>query len=256
MPRPLPPGSRKGESKAAREAREASTRVAALVEGEEGRGSARVAALSYRSGVPERHPNSSGIKSGPGGSAELGSPGGQRETSPFYPQENTPVPAKPGYLTPSQYLVGMWSQDVVAELRLRAEEAERGLVLSQAALEAVSSRVGKAEEGMEAAEQRAGAAKRMEQEWQRSNKSVVAMWTAETARAEKAESDLASTLKELQGELHRQSYHRSIVEDQSHWFTAEHRARAAEELYGVSGNFSRVVQENDFLRAALGLRPE
>jgi len=36
------------------------------VEGEEGRGSARVAALSYRSGVPERHPNSSGIKSGPG----------------------------------------------------------------------------------------------------------------------------------------------------------------------------------------------
>jgi hypothetical protein len=102
----------------------------------------------------------------------------------------------------------------------------------------------------------AEAAKRMRQEWQRSNKSVVAMWTAETARAEKAESDLASTLKELQGELHLQSYHRSIVEDQSHWFTADDRARAAEELYGVSGNFSRVVQKNDFLRAALGLRPE
>ena len=243
LPRPLPPGERnrskvRGSSGAVRGT---STRVAALV---------------HRSWAPERHPNSSGIASGPGGSAKLGSPGGQRETSPFYPQENTPVPARPGYLTPSQYLVGMWSQDVVAELRLRAEEAERGLVLSQAALEAVSSRVGKAEEGMEAAEQRAGAAKRMEQEWQRSNKSVVAMWTAETARAEKAESDLASTLKELQGELHRQSYHRSIVEDQSHWFTAEDRARAAEELYGVSGNFSRVVQENDFLRAALGLRPE
>ena len=124
LPRPLPPGSRKGESKAAREAREASTRVAALVEGEEGRGSARVAALSYRSGVPERHPNSSGIKSGPGGSAELGSPGGQRETSPFYPQENTPVPARPGYLTPSQYLVGTESLQLATAV-VRVEQAEQ-----------------------------------------------------------------------------------------------------------------------------------
>ena len=67
--------------------------------------------MSYRLGVPERHPNSSGIKSGPGGSADLGSLGGQRETSPFCPQENTPVPARLGYLTTSPNFSGPELQD-------------------------------------------------------------------------------------------------------------------------------------------------
>jgi len=111
LPRPLPPGRKEGKRGSSEAAREASTRVAARVERKEGKGSVRVAALTYRSWVPARHPNSSGIESGPGGSAELGSPGGQRETLPFYPQENTPVPARPGYLTPSHNFGGPELQD-------------------------------------------------------------------------------------------------------------------------------------------------
>jgi len=82
------------------------------------------------------------------------------------------------------------------------EAAERALLVVQCqqysdGWAAEKARAEKAEEGMEAAEQRAGAAKRMELEWQRSNKSVVAMWTAETARAEQAEEELALRQAEL-----------------------------------------------------------
>ena len=104
-----------------------------------------------------------------------------------------------------------------------AEVAEARLVELEEMLTQATDRGALLQARVEAAEERAQAAEQEEQAWQRANRTVSDMWKTEQTRAE----------------------------------TAEKSATDSGRMLGmISESFSRVVEENAFLRAQLGLPPK
>ena len=104
-----------------------------------------------------------------------------------------------------------------------AEVAEARLVELEEMLTQATDRGALLQARVEAAEERAQAAEQEEQAWQRANRTVSDMWKTEKTRAE----------------------------------TAEKSATDSGRMVGmISESFSRVVEENAFLRAQLGLPPK